>query len=151
MNEYEKLAQRGQLMLAALDRDLRYQFDVDLARELVSAVVVLGKISPLHEVATQRTVDLAAVIEKAKAVLASGCEDADGIAYAVLHGADAAAVLRDRDAAKWDEGALWAAVECAAIVDEWEPWLAPGDNPYRAARRVDGLRTELMVAEGESS
>jgi hypothetical protein len=32
----------------------------------------------------------------------------------------------------WDEGALWAAVECGAIDDEAHPWLAAGDNPYRA-------------------
>ncbi|QWY84624.1 hypothetical protein QEH34_gp42 [Microbacterium phage Footloose] len=30
----------------------------------------------------------------------------------------------------WAEGALWAAVECGAIRDETERWLAPGDNPY---------------------
>lgn len=30
----------------------------------------------------------------------------------------------------WDEGARWAAVECGAIDDEREEWLAPGDNPY---------------------
>jgi hypothetical protein len=31
----------------------------------------------------------------------------------------------------WDEGALWAAVECDVIRDESVPWLALGDNPYR--------------------
>lgn len=35
----------------------------------------------------------------------------------------------------WDEGALWAAVECGAIAHERQPWLAPGDNPYR--KRTD--------------
>lgn len=43
--------------------------------------------------------------------------------------------LADRDlevaAEAWDEGALWAAVECDAICHERQPWLAPGDNPYR--------------------
>ena len=33
----------------------------------------------------------------------------------------------------WDEGALWAAVECAAISHEGVGWLASGDNPYRTA------------------
>jgi len=39
---------------------------------------------------------------------------------------------RDRRLAEevWAEGALWAAVECGAIRDETERWLAPGDNPY---------------------
>ena len=33
----------------------------------------------------------------------------------------------------WDEGAIWAAVECNAIDDETQPWIADGDNPYREA------------------
>ena len=32
----------------------------------------------------------------------------------------------------WDEGALFAAVECDAIAHDGQPWIAPGDNPYRA-------------------
>lgn len=44
---------------------------------------------------------------------------------------DTDAVLREVRAEAWDGGALWAAVECAAIASESEPWLAPGDNPYR--------------------
>jgi hypothetical protein len=31
----------------------------------------------------------------------------------------------------WDEGALWAAVECGAVDDEKNQWLAIGENPYR--------------------
>jgi hypothetical protein len=31
----------------------------------------------------------------------------------------------------WDEGAMYAAVECNAIEDESEPWIATGENPYR--------------------
>ena len=34
-------------------------------------------------------------------------------------------------ASAWDEGALWAAVECGAIDNELTPWLMPGDNPHR--------------------
>ncbi len=39
----------------------------------------------------------------------------------------------DRQVAEraWDEGARWAAVECGAIDDERQAWIAPGDNPYR--------------------
>lgn len=38
----------------------------------------------------------------------------------------------DRQVAEraWDEGARWAAVECGAIDDERQAWIAPGDNPY---------------------
>lgn len=39
--------------------------------------------------------------------------------------------LREAKAEAWDEGALWAAVECRAIEDENEVWLTSGDNPYR--------------------
>jgi hypothetical protein len=31
----------------------------------------------------------------------------------------------------WDEGALWSAVECGAISNEKNGFLAPGDNPWR--------------------
>jgi hypothetical protein len=31
----------------------------------------------------------------------------------------------------WDEGALYAAVECNAIDDQSEPWIATRENPYR--------------------
>ena len=30
----------------------------------------------------------------------------------------------------WEQGALWAAVECGAIDSEQSQWLAPGENPY---------------------
>jgi hypothetical protein len=33
----------------------------------------------------------------------------------------------------WDEGALWSAIECGAISNEHNDFLAPGDNPYRGA------------------
>jgi hypothetical protein len=33
----------------------------------------------------------------------------------------------------WEEGTLYAAVECNAIDDERQPWLAVGENPYREA------------------
>jgi len=38
--------------------------------------------------------------------------------------------VRRIQAEAWREGALWAAVECAAIGNERQRWLAPGDNPY---------------------
>ena len=38
--------------------------------------------------------------------------------------------LRARDAVKWAEGAVWAAVELGAIDRADIPWLSPGDNPY---------------------
>lgn len=94
-------------------------------------------LSRLHEVATERTVQLAAIIEKAFAILDQNTVTGGGAwvmardAHAVLASVDTDAVLREVRAKAWDEGALWAAVECAAIVDESEPWLAPGDNPYR--------------------
>jgi hypothetical protein len=31
----------------------------------------------------------------------------------------------------FDEGALWSAVECGAISNEQNGFLAPGDNPWR--------------------
>jgi hypothetical protein len=34
----------------------------------------------------------------------------------------------------WDEGALWSAVECGAIRNEQNSFLAPGDNPWRGER-----------------
>lgn len=40
--------------------------------------------------------------------------------------------LQSVKAAAWQEGALWAAVECGAIKDERNAWLAPGDSPYEA-------------------
>jgi hypothetical protein len=43
--------------------------------------------------------------------------------------------VREIRAEAWREGALWAAVECAAIPDERVGWLAPGDNPYEEADR----------------
>jgi hypothetical protein len=101
-------------------------------------------LSRLHEVATERTVQLAAIIEKAIARWWRSAEMGDNGMYfynspeevlddlwVILDSVDTDAVLREVRAKAWDEGALWAAVECAAIVDESEPWLAPGDNPYR--------------------
>ena len=38
---------------------------------------------------------------------------------------------REVKAEAWDEGALWAAVECRAIENENEVWITSGDNPYR--------------------
>ena len=40
------------------------------------------------------------------------------------------AELRKRDAEKWAEGALWAAVECGVMPSERVAWLSAGDNPY---------------------
>lgn len=34
-------------------------------------------------------------------------------------------------AGAWDEGAIWAAIECGVIEDQRNLFLAPGDNPYR--------------------
>lgn len=42
-----------------------------------------------------------------------------------------AEVEQEKLAKAWDEGAQFAAVECSAIDDERQPWVAPGDNPYR--------------------
>jgi hypothetical protein len=36
----------------------------------------------------------------------------------------------------WDEGALWAAVECGAIPHEGVGWLGTDDNPYRESADV---------------
>ncbi|TFD80725.1 hypothetical protein E3T54_03000 [Cryobacterium sp. Sr8] len=41
------------------------------------------------------------------------------------------AELRARDAVKFAEGAVWAAVECGAIERADVSWLADGDNPYK--------------------
>jgi hypothetical protein len=57
---------------------------------------------------------------------------------------------RERLAEVWDEGALWAAVECGAIPHEDAPWLVPGDNPYRTrVVRVYKDSTGDWVAEDE--
>ena len=39
--------------------------------------------------------------------------------------------LRVAKAEAWDQGALYAAIECNAIDDETQLWIADGDNPYR--------------------
>jgi hypothetical protein len=39
--------------------------------------------------------------------------------------------LAEVKAEAWDEGAMYAAVECNAIDDESEPWIATSENPYR--------------------
>lgn len=63
----------------------------------------------------------------------------DSEEYSALPGVTADLLLtsdwlaeRDRQVAEraWAEGARWAAVECGAVDDERQVWLAPGDNPY---------------------
>ena len=41
-----------------------------------------------------------------------------------------AEVIKAAKSEAWEEGAKWAAVECGAIDNEANEWLAPGDNPY---------------------
>ena len=52
--------------------------------------------------------------------------------------ATVAARVAEGKAAAWDEGAIWAAIECGAIERPENAWLVPDDNPYRAA----DIRTE---------
>jgi len=56
--------------------------------------------------------------------------------YTSRHGSEVATEfdrwLAQEQAKAWDEGALWAAVECGVIANEHGRFLAPGDNPYRA-------------------
>ena len=68
--------------------------------------------------------------------LANEIRRVDG-AHSLGSGALAEALLpflaeHDRQVAEraWDEGARWAAVECGAIDDERQAWIAPGDNPH---------------------
>ena len=42
------------------------------------------------------------------------------------------AELRKRDAEKWAEGALWAAIELGAIRSADVGWLTDADNPYKS-------------------
>ena len=46
----------------------------------------------------------------------------------------------DRQVAEraWDEGARWAAVECGAVDNERQAWIAPGDNPYTKGEQSNG-------------
>ena len=99
----------------------------DLADALEAATTELEQMRRLHEIATERTVQYAAVIEKARRAYEDGEMEP---AFVFLASADTSTVLRERDAAKWDEGF----VTC----DEWNG--APLDeggsptpqNPYRS-------------------
>ena len=55
--------------------------------------------------------------------------------------------LQSVKAAAWEEGALWAAVECGAIKDERNAWLASGDNPYEPASSRKPFANETFTAE----
>jgi len=55
--------------------------------------------------------------------------------------------LQSVKAAAWEEGALWAAVECGAIKDERNAWLASGDNPYEPASGRRPFANETFTAE----
>ena len=80
------------------------------------------QLARLHEVATDRTVQFAAVIEQAKAVWHDPDNHAFGVkAHRILESADTSAVLRERDAAKWDEGYAAGVLNTAYDV-----------NPYRS-------------------
>lgn len=153
MSEYDGLAWRGKKMLAAMDRDLRYQFDYDLAKELVKAVSEMAGLSRLHEVATERTVQLAAVIAEAefrtrdwlgsdfeddmvaladRAEIQAAIEIVQGHILAALAAADTDAVLREVRAKAWDEGYL-AGTADEVINGKWDGLTATIEtaNPYR--------------------
>jgi hypothetical protein len=133
--------------------DPRVSLIVRLADALEAAEVRAEQLARLHEVATDRTVQFAAVIEKAKAKCAAhndpgspapGADFIDGldhgaqIAYDVvadiLASADTSAVLRARDAEKWDEGfndcaKWWEIHHHGQVRDE--------SNPYRQQEGAD--------------
>ena len=48
-----------------------------------------------------------------------------------LFGAEFDRWLAEVKAEAWNEGAVYAAVECGAIDDKTQPWLAVGKNLYR--------------------
>ena len=102
------------------------------------------QLARLHEVATERTVALAAVIEQARALVMNtdgdylDGEDFQGLAggiQAVIVPADTDAALRERDAEKWDEGFD----KCAHW---WEihhfQQVRNEANPYREGAKTDG-------------
>lgn len=47
----------------------------------------------------------------------------------------ASEIIRRIKAEAWEEGALWSAVECGAIKQETQGFLAPSDNPYRTEEK----------------
>jgi hypothetical protein len=132
--------------------DAREQLEVAIA-EYEKLEQRYAQLARLHEVATDRTVQFAAVIEKAKAKCAAhndpgspapGADFIDGldhgaqIAYDVvadiLASADTSAVLRARDAEKWDEGfndcaKWWEIHHHGQVRDE--------SNPYRQQEGAD--------------
>jgi hypothetical protein len=112
--------------------DPRVSLIVRLADALEAAEVRAEQLARLHEVATDRTVQFAAVIEKARDLAARG--DSDDRLYGILASADPSAVLRARDAEKWDEG--YDAGERDAMSHETfdEPCIP---NPYRQQEGAD--------------
>lgn len=105
----------------------------------------LREVAELHEIATERTVQLAAVIEKAKAeqsVTIGETGDPDLLVFLakraenvsnILASVDTAAVLRERDAEKWDEGARDGWDACFA----WESGKAEHSQPVNPYREGD--------------
>jgi hypothetical protein len=111
--------------------DAREQLEVAIA-EYEKLEQRYAQLARLHEVATDRTVQFAAVIEKARDLAARG--DSDDRLYGILASADPSAVLRARDAEKWDEG--YDAGERDAMSHETfdEPCIP---NPYRQQEGAD--------------
>jgi hypothetical protein len=115
--------------------DPRVSLIVRLADALEAAEVRAEQLARLHEVATDRTVQFAAVIEKAKAVWHDPDNHAFGVkAHRILESADTSAVLRARDAEKWDEGfndcaKWWEIHHHGQVRDE--------SNPYRQQEGAD--------------
>jgi hypothetical protein len=116
-----------QLAEAEHDRDIETWSETDAGHiEAHKALEAeLENLRRLHEVATERTVEFAAVIEKARRSpayneIARG-QRTDSV-YAVLATADTSAVLRERDAEKWEEG----------NAENYRPETGPNPrNPYR--------------------
>ena len=84
----------------------------------------LERLRRLHEVATERTVELAAVIERIKSFRLDRYlpEPLARDVHAALATADTSAVLRERDAEKWEEG----------NAENYRPATGPNPrNPYR--------------------
>lgn len=96
------------------------------------------KLLRLHEIATERTVQLSAVIEKAQDTLRWSADKEDWPGWNVLEcltrilgTADTDAALREVRAKAWGEGfdRAYGAARNWGHTDMWE-WEEPEDNPY---------------------
>lgn len=94
----------------------------------------LREVAELHEIATENAARYAAVIADARLALeGSSGPSVEEAALEILATADTDAVLRERDAEKWDEGARAGWDACFA----WESGKAEHSQPVNPYREGD--------------